>query len=250
MPAPLTSTQIIFLQALAKAPRGLTVRQLRDKTSLSPSSQSLGPLYVETAEHYPRSLIGQGLVRAEEYQEDENRFFATPSGIKAARIYTARHRLNNKSFIPPKILDPAVVKIKATKSYGLELFTDDDVAEVRALLGPKYKSVPIDDLRWRIVNRRKQGAYMKKVEIPAWYRAYRNSQHFKKIREKSLRLFGGCHLDQQHQEGLDVYHRTWIDRDGESILGRESHEDIVVLCASCYRRDRKALAEIPLEKPR
>ena len=254
----LTVSQIRTLQALVKAPRGLTRAQIAQRGKTSVSAQQLGPAYQEdawdpkyTTKGGPKSLVQLGLVRALQDGSDgldTIRYTITPAGKTAATSHFVRdHR--DKPQVPAKALDQAVVTTRAPRAYGFEEYSHEDLAAVRALLGPRWHDLDLEDLRRQIVNRRKQGAYMPRTSLPEWYEEYRQTEHWQRTRAKALRLLGGCSINQEHQDGLEVWHRAFADRDGTSVLNRESPEDLIVLCQRCYRRDHKSLPKPPEDQP-
>jgi len=60
-------------------------------------------------------------------------------------------------------LDTVVIKFRSTRTYGIELYTDADMKEIKAALGVAAEGVTLDSLRNQIANRRKQGAYSDKA---------------------------------------------------------------------------------------
>lgn len=246
MKARLTASQVLLLQALAEAPQGMTSGELEKKTGVRPGTQSLGPIYQETLDKHPNSLYGRKMVTAMRWAEDQDVIFKiTVKGRETAQTFSAKRHLSPNSGVPPKLLDPAVIAVRATKTYGLELFTENDLQQVLDLLPKKYHQIPLNDLRQRIVNRRKQGAFTQEKEVPEWYRTYRKTAAFRQTRTKALAFYHGCAFDTSHPNGLEVYHRAFYDADGNPILNQERPEDLIVLCSQCWRRNRKYLCSIP-----
>lgn len=160
----LSPSQVFLLKALAKAgDRGLTKEEIEKKAGVSASVSSLGPVdrFGQLEMKYSDSLRAQGYVRV---QAEDNgthdiiRYYATAKGRKIAETTSARHRVSKDNLIPADVLDRAVLKVRPTKVYGLEDFTDADIKEIRDLT-KNYDSVPLDDIRRQMVNRRKLGAY-------------------------------------------------------------------------------------------
>ena len=119
---------------------------------------------------------------------------------------------------------------------------------MRERLPKKHRHLTVDNLRHLIVNRRKQGAYARKPRsFPSWYVEYRQGDHWKSVEEKALGLLQGCSINPEHAEGVVLYHRCFVDRDGVSVLGRESPEDLLALCPQCFRRNWKFLPQVPDE---
>jgi len=155
----LSNAQVLLLQAIAKAPKGLTREQIGEKSGVTPTIDTLGPVNKDTLGAHPDSLYGQKLISVSQDEGEEPLYKATPKGTTAAKEHSARVRMNGDDRVPPKALDAAVLKVRQFRTYGLELFTEADIAEVKRLLGPKYAKVPAEHLKQQIVNRRKQGAY-------------------------------------------------------------------------------------------
>ncbi len=164
----LSPSQVMILQTLAKNPEGLTRQQLEAKLpDASISYANLGPVFTEKVvpdEDFRQTLLGRGFVKVAKtppIREGEKTWGAvwviTARGAKAA--LSTKTKIRAKTAIPPKLLDPIVIKFKATRTYGLERFTEADIKEIRTALGPEYAEVPLADLRQVIVNRRKTNAY-------------------------------------------------------------------------------------------
>lgn len=158
--ASLTNSQVLILKALAKA-RGPVVRAALEKAAgVATGPENLGPVSKESVNGYADSLIGRKLVTVQ--QDDEVVggvvFQATAAG-KALAVKCSARKPSEAENVPAKSLDAAVLKVKAFKPYGLELYTDEDLKEIRALLPKDHQQVPLDALRQQIVNRRKQGAF-------------------------------------------------------------------------------------------
>ncbi len=245
----LTSSQVLFLRALLEHPEGMTRAELHKATKTTPTGHNLGPVYGDSIPRnskYKDSLYARRYVTATKFADDEPVIYKiTGIGREAAKKFSARKRLTNTSNIPAEVLDPIIRQFKTTRTYGLELYTDADIAEIRNLLDEDYAGISLDDLRQRIVNRRKQGAFATITELPVWYKDYIKTPAFRKVREKALKFYGGCSIDIDHQEQLEVYHRAFVDRDGASVLNRESPEDLIVLCGRCYKRNHRYLAKVP-----
>lgn len=159
MASPLNSSQVLILQTLAKAPRGLTTDQLKAKSKGACNSGNLGPVFRDVLSNYPDSLYARGLVRCRRGEGESATWEATPKGHIAAEECRTRVRPDDAIQVPAAIIDPAVRTFMPTRTYGLEIYTDDDMTEIRDELGADYATANLDDLRMQIVNRRKQGAF-------------------------------------------------------------------------------------------
>lgn len=252
MALPLTNSQVRILKTLLRNPNGLTRDQLSDKSEVVCDADVLGPVREELIETHPESLVAYRLVQcSKDAPGMPNLFTLTPSGLEAANQYSARKRGAGDNKVPPEHLDMAVLSVRNLKPYGLELFTDDDVKQVRALLPDDYQEVPITLLRQQIVNRRKVGAYSKnRVTLPHWYSQYREMPEFKQWAGKVLEYYGGCALDPSHKEGLEVWHRRFVDHEQEMpIVGSERIKDGIALCGACRKRQARFMCEVPSERP-
>lgn len=167
MSSQLNASQVHILQTLRKSNDGLTRAQLQNKC---PEGTSVTPGNLGTAEpsdNHVDSLKSLGLVKpvssrgaglTEEDERDLVVWRITPKGEKLAEKLVTRKR-GSSVRVPAGKLDPAVKRLKALRTYGLELFTDSDLKELREGLGTEYAEVPLTELRQQIVNRRKQGAF-------------------------------------------------------------------------------------------
>lgn len=240
----LSPTQVKVLQTLSQSSGAMTRLQLEQAIESLVSTEVIGPIYAEDVHHHPESLYGLGYV--EPYNDEDGlKWHITQEGMKAAK--RMRTRKPTSAVVPGNILDPVVIKFRPTRTYGIELYTDEDIAEIRSKLGSPYEQVPISELRQQIVNRRKMGMY-KKVEItPEWYIAYRQGQHWTALINEVLE-HNGCVINPTHTDGVNVYHRRFT-RGGESVINEEIPKDLVVLCESCRKKLTGNLPEIPREMP-
>lgn len=247
---PLTNTQVMILKCLARNPNGLTREQLADKTGVVCDNTTLGPVMQETVSNHPESLVGYRLVKVEKISPyDPTVFKLTGGGEEAARAYNAVKRGQDDK-VPPETLNPVVLSVRALKPYGLELFTDDDLKEIRSQLPEQHQDVKLVSLRQQIVNQRKQGAYSKvQTDLPQWYQEYREEDDFKIFAAKVLEYYDGCALDPKHREGLSVFHRRLFNDEGEPLIGMERVKDGIVLCARCAKRNHRFLCVIPEQNP-
>lgn len=245
---PLTNSQVVILKTLLRNPNGLTREALADKSGVVVDNETLGPVYQETLTNHPDSLVAYRLVKVEKIDPTAPTLYKlTGGGIQAASMYSARKR-GATDKVDPKALDKAVQSIRALKPYGLELFTEDDVKEVRELLPESEREVTVPSLRQQIVNRRKQGAYAdNQIEEPAWYKEYRESHEFQVFASKVNEFYGGCAVCES-TEGLTVYHRRFAVN-GSSILAVERAKDGITLCERCRKRNGRFMCEIPQDTP-
>lgn len=156
----LNDSQVVILQALAKCPPGTGLtRERLAATGAAVNAGNVGPAFKSVLENYPGSLYGLGLVRPVQHPDEEMVWEATVRGRQLAASYKARRRVDADK-IAPAVLDPVVKKFLPSRTYGLELYTDDDLKEIRTALGAAHAEIPLTALRAQIVNRRKQGAFV------------------------------------------------------------------------------------------
>lgn len=178
----LTPTQILALKTLADN-GDMTYGMLADAgVNITTGEMSKGTISANGEAANPDSLEARGYVKRQEMsgEEGEGRgilWAITASGRKMADKLVLRVRDNGEK-VPAGMLDKAVLRVKGTRHYGLELFTEEDMATVRSLLSDKYADVPLDGLRQQMVNRRKQGAYANPLEKQ------------RKAMERAIREFG------------------------------------------------------------
>jgi hypothetical protein len=154
----LNASQVLILQTLAKFPDGLSTEVLATKSGATVNSGNLGPVFKLTLGNYPDSLFGLGYVKPNQYEEGPVLWTITPKGQKQAGVLVTKKKYTGVK-IPGKVLDAQVIKFMKVRTYGLELYTLDDLKEIRTACGEEYKDVPLEELKQQIVNRRKQGAY-------------------------------------------------------------------------------------------
>lgn len=180
---PLNASQIHILQALANGPTTRAGLSALLGNGVSLSADNLGPVTDDPLDRgsNPDSLRARGLVGVNQQEDEPAVFYITPEGRKWAARSAARSRMADNQRIPNKVLDPAVLAVKKHKSYGLELFTSEDIMEVRSAclmqeidalnnadmsaveaLTQHYAAVEDDNIRLQMTNRRKQGAYADK----------------------------------------------------------------------------------------
>lgn len=260
----LNNTQVIFLQLLVKHPKGLTRDEINDETGIIPTPQLLGPTRKEDLPNWRGSLYQRGLVIPHLFEQDDGEnvviWKVTPLGYKLAGKYKARTKLTPDGAIPADVLDPIVREFKKSRTYGFEHYTDEDMQDIRDKLGEEYADQDLHELRLRIINRRKQGAYSQNiVEYPEWYMRYRESKWWKELEEQALEFSNGaCMVNSNHVDHWDshrkehvtigVYHRHLRDASGHSLLDTETVQDVIVLCSRCYKRSVKFMCKIPERK--
>lgn len=163
MASQLNASQVLILQTLAKHRTGTMTRaQIEEKSGATLSAGNLGPVYKETLDagngEYAESLYGLGMVRPEQSEDEGVVWTITAKGRKAALGVKAKSRGTTVK-VDADALDTVVKKFRTTRTYGMELYTEDDLKEIRSQLPKEFSSVEIDDLRLQICNRRKQGAF-------------------------------------------------------------------------------------------
>lgn len=161
---PLSVAQVRILRAIVAAgDSGLTRTQIQEETGCTLSG-NLGSAYAEDASNNEGTLIGHKLVSGIQTLDDEDmrstaRFVATSKGKRASEFFMVRDRPDQSNRIPPKKLDPVVRSFKQQRTYSFEVYTDEDIQEIRSLLGEEWSHVPLASLREQMMNRRKVGAY-------------------------------------------------------------------------------------------
>jgi DNA-binding MarR family transcriptional regulator len=246
----LTATQVRILKLLGDL--GTMTRKEIDEAIQGDITTHLGPVYVNDVNdsdrtHGRKSLLSLGMVSVTRDQVDGKTtiiiYSLTSKGRDAASKYEVRDKVPREYRIPGVLLDPATVAVKKLRTYGLELFTDEDIRQVLERLPREYHDVPLDSVRQQIVNRRKQGAFTVVNDWPEWYQEYLASSHWGTVTERALGFWGNrCCLNPSHAGTVDVYHRRLS-------LDNEDDSDVIVLCESCYRRNRNALPQILNERP-
>lgn len=167
----LSRVQVLIVQALAKAKKPLTAGQIAEKIGQGVPAVALGPVHRETLAEsngiYAESLLGLGYVtNMTEETEKAGHIILwrnTAKGDKAAATHSTISRGSDLK-VPPKTLDPVIRRYAITRTYGLESWSDTDLAQIRAELPAEYADLPLGDLRQQIVNRRKQGAFADPTE--------------------------------------------------------------------------------------
>ncbi len=164
MPAnPLNSSQVHILQTLVQYPVGLTTAKLQEvcQDKASVSTNNIGPVNEETIEQggSPTSLRALGYVSCTRHEGQEPTWQLTAKGRAMAKRSSTRSRLDESQRIPKEILDKAVKKVHPYKTYGFEVYTSNDLQEVRIFCGESYIHVTDENLRDQMVTRRKLGAF-------------------------------------------------------------------------------------------
>lgn len=158
----LNTSQAAILSVLAKSPTGMTADQIKSRVGnrIGVNADTLGPATLLLAEEgYPDSLHGKGLVRAGKLEGGETIYRITTEGKEYAQIVKYRRPVQDKHKIPSEILDPAVLKVKSTRTYVFERYTDEDIDAIKTLLGDEWDHISRQDVKEQIVTRRKVGAY-------------------------------------------------------------------------------------------
>jgi hypothetical protein len=240
----MTPTQVNVLKVLSKSPNGLTRKQLEEKVKAVMTTDIIGPTYAEDLHKHPDSLYGQGYV-SPIADEDGLRWYITHEG----RVTGERMRTRKPSFavVPGNILDPVVIAFRPTRTYCFELYTDEDIQEIRSKLPSPYTQVLIPELRQQIVNRRKMGKYKTVTTHPEWYIAYRQGRHWTALVQE-MTEHSNCVVNPTHNDGVNVYHRRFT-KGGESVINQETSKDLIVLCESCRKKLGGSLPEVPPEMP-
>jgi hypothetical protein len=240
----MTPTQVNVLKALSKASNGMTRKQLEERVKALVNADIIGPVYADDLHRHPESLYAQGYVSPVS-DEDGLRWYITHEGRVAGE--RMRTRKTSSAVVTGSTLDPVVIAFRPTRTYGIELYTDDDIKEIKSKLGNEYSIVPIDELRQQIVNRRKMGKYKTVTTYPEWYSAYRQGQHWAALVQE-MTEHSNCIINPAHKDGVNVYHRRFT-RGGESVINQETPKDLIVLCESCRKKLGGNLPEVPAKMP-
>lgn len=183
---PLNQSQVHILHALNSSPGGMSRSAMAQSTppGTSLGADNLGPVTDDPLDRgsNPTSLRARGLVSVQQFEDEPAVYSITSEGRKWAKRSAARTKLPDDQRIPGDILDTAVKQVRQNKSYGLELFTDADVDEVRSIcctleldaqqnssdgcsngdadaVIERYANIEPDNIRLQMTNRRKMGAY-------------------------------------------------------------------------------------------
>lgn len=157
MIAPLNQSQVLILQCLAKFADGLTTPELAKKSGATVNSGTVGPVFDSAVENYPESLHARKLVRVEK-REEGIVWKITAAGRKIAPTVKTRKRADTPR-VPAEVLNPVVLNFAPTRTYGIEGYSLQDLAEIRNGLPAEFASMNLEDLREQITNQRKRGAY-------------------------------------------------------------------------------------------
>lgn len=172
------ASQMLILQALTKChPNGLTRQEIEKRTGASATPFNLGPVDIDGnlmhREEYKLSLRTLGYLRVQLEEEADGmvpRYYATTKGRKLTEKFISKAPIKVKDKIPYDLIDPIVLKMKPTRVYGIDNYTESDLKEIRDALGEGYEKLPLNDIYRQIVNRRKLGVYsdpQNKVKILA-----------------------------------------------------------------------------------
>lgn len=177
--AELNASQVLILQTLLKHPRGLSTKDLAKRSGAAVNSGNIGPVFRAALQNYPESLYARKYVLPEKSDEEDGTIIwkITPSGREMSHRFKLMPSRSGIQ-VPAKELDAVAKAFMTTRTYGLDVYTDDDLAEIRAALDEQYHDIPLDDLKQLIVNRRKQGAFADPYEKR------------RKCIEKAIREFG------------------------------------------------------------
>jgi hypothetical protein len=143
---------------LAKHESGLTRAEIEKKApGVAVNAGNIGPVFKDYVDNYPDSLYARRYVKpiknAEEYEDEQVRWIITTAGKNAASKYKTLRKVTAEK-IPPTVLDPVVKKFMALRTYGLELYTDDDLKEIRTACGDEFSELrrakDFIDHRWKI----------------------------------------------------------------------------------------------------
>jgi hypothetical protein len=255
----LSETQIRVIRLLAKSRKGLSRQDVADKAPVNASfNEHVGPIHKDESRDWDekygrRSLVSLGLVDVKMGDDDSGGmvplFSLTPAGRHAHRVVVPAQRV--VFTIPDDVIDPIVIAEMGLHAYGMENYTDADLDHIRSQLPVEYHNVPLRPDLYRLINgRRKKGVYSKRRKWvrPEWYDRYRQSAHFKALRSESLKAWNyRCALNSMHTTSPDVYHRNMGS--GGCQLGRETLNDLIVLCPKCATSNRVRLPAIPDHSP-
>lgn len=172
---PLNASQVHILQVLAKHPEGLTRQEMQAvlPPGVSLSADNLGPVTDDPLDRgsNPDSLRAREMVTVQTFEDEPATYRITPEGKRWATKSAARSKMPDDQRIPPAVLDAAVNQVRSNKSYGLELYTPDDINEVRSYCAmydaergvdasiEHYSAITDENIILQMCNRRKQGAY-------------------------------------------------------------------------------------------
>lgn len=164
----LTAAQIRILQVLRDANGPVTRSALVQAAGASNVTEVLGytldTLGREEVDQSPGSLMALHYVHEEKYTDvdsgrQERTYELTGEGKSAVDAYKVAPRRLAHQRVEKGILDECVLRMRPTRSYGIECWTTDDLTELRDMLGDGYEDIDLIDLRKQVENRRKQGAF-------------------------------------------------------------------------------------------
>lgn len=156
----LNRSQITILQALCKLRPSQSMTKAQLAEAAPDAAITNANLGVSKRDAGPDSLYALGYVAAEQHDVDGRMtvmYRATPKGRSiAARL---RNLTRSSPKVPTDLLDKALVAFRPLRSYGIDAYTEDDVEEIRRMIGPAADGVSVDDFRQQMANRRKQGVF-------------------------------------------------------------------------------------------
>lgn len=252
--AALSPSQVHILQAMRPKrgdddPPELTRAEVERKAGVGAGIDVLGPAYRETVEKHPDSLVGRGLVQST-YDIDESkvRYYLTARGLKySTEFVTRKTGVEEDDRIPRRVLVAAVRPVKATRTYGIENYTEADLKEIRDALPEQYRHVGLEVIRQQAWNARKQGAFKEEFKFPEWYEEYREGEHWSKL---EAQLTSECAVNPEHDaDTVGLFHRLLVRGSGEVVLLDEKKYEVIALCDKCWNRCRKFMVAIPADMP-
>lgn len=157
----LNASQVRILQTLSTADGGMTRDELAEQ-GCSPTTDNLGTTTREGLAEHPESLGALGLVKivpnSDSGEDRKTRFALTARGEKAATTHVTRVWEHDVK-VPRKSLVSIGKKMRDTRTYSFEEFTESDLAEIRQNLPKEYQGVSDVSLKFQLVNLRKQGVF-------------------------------------------------------------------------------------------
>lgn len=255
--AGLSAVQIRVLSAVVSTgDEGITRSAITRITGAGNLEKILGPVFKDDIHvcdqrYGVRSLYSLGMVAPQVSHDDDSNsivYVASDLGVKASKTLKGNKKLDRSKRIPNKVLAPAVQEARKTRTYTLEMYTDEDMQEIKDRLGPDYGWIALRDLWYQMINLRKTGVLAKQEgPLPEWYREYRESNWWSEKEEEELERYRfHCSLSVDHDKDVNVWHRTFAEGDDkESVLFKEESVHLVVLCEQCRKRNRKAMIQVP-----
>jgi hypothetical protein len=155
----LSGSQVIILNILGKASTGMTAHEISFAGKVPVNTQNIGPAYTDRADasRHTESLVGRGMVRAEQWEGDDVRWYITDLGKKFSTLKGRVVGATTK--LPSSVIDPVALAMKKTRTYPFEEYTVQDMEEFRNKLPKEWHHIDLDDLRRQAQARRKQGIF-------------------------------------------------------------------------------------------